>query len=77
MALKRCVDITLSVLILLLAGPVLIGAAFAVWLDSGFPVLFRQERVGLRFSRFHILKFRTMRVQNGGPLVTVGGRIRS
>ena len=73
MLLKRIVDITLSILVLLLLSPVLIVAALAVWLESGRPILFRQERVGLRFSRFHILKFRTMRVQSDGPLVTVGG----
>ena len=73
MLLKRCVDIALSIFIPLLVSPVLIGAAFAVWLDSGLPVLFSQERVGLGFRRFQILKFRTMRVHSGEPLVTVAG----
>jgi lipopolysaccharide/colanic/teichoic acid biosynthesis glycosyltransferase len=58
---------------LLLASPILAAAAVAVWLESGLPILFRQERVGLQFKRFRILKFRTMRVQDGGPLVTVRG----
>ena len=73
MLLKRRVDIALSIFIPLLVSPVLIGAAFAVWLDSGLPVLFSQERVGLGFRRFQILKFRTMRVHSGEPLVTVAG----
>ena len=73
MLLKRRVDIALSIFIALLVSPLLIGAAFAVWLDTGLPVLFSQERVGLGFRRFQILKFRTMRVHSGEPLVTVAG----
>jgi lipopolysaccharide/colanic/teichoic acid biosynthesis glycosyltransferase len=76
MLLKRCVDIALSSLALMLLSPILAVIAVVVWLDSGSPVVFRQERVGLRFRRFHILKFRTMRVQNGGPTVTVAGDAR-
>ena len=76
MLLKRCVDIALSSLALVLLGPVLAVGVLAVWLESGSPVLFRQERVGLRFRRFQILKVRTMRVQNSGPTVTVAGDAR-
>ncbi len=72
MLLKRCMDIALSSLVLLLLSPILIAVALALWLDFGSPVLFRQERVGLRFRRFNILKFRTMRVASG-PSVTVAG----
>jgi lipopolysaccharide/colanic/teichoic acid biosynthesis glycosyltransferase len=72
MLVKRCVDIALSSLVLLLLSPILIVVALAVWLGSGSPILFRQQRVGLRFRRFHILKFRTMRVGDGRP-VTVAG----
>lgn len=73
MLLKRCVDIALSSLGLVLLSPILAAIALAVWLDSGSPVLFRQERVGLGFRRFQILKFRTMHVENAGPSVTVAG----
>lgn len=71
--LKRFLDIALGSLALIIFSPVLAAAALAVWLDSGFPVLFRQQRVGLRFRTFQILKFRTMRVQTAGPQVTVAG----
>ena len=73
MALKRCLDIGLSSLAMLLLSPLFAAVALAVWVDSEGPVLFRQERVGIRFTRFQILKFRTMHVHSGGPLVTVGG----
>jgi len=72
MILKRCADIALSLMLLLLLWPVAVAIALAIWLDSGRPILFRQERVGLAFRHFQILKFRTMRVATG-PSVTVAG----
>jgi lipopolysaccharide/colanic/teichoic acid biosynthesis glycosyltransferase len=72
MLLKRCVDVALSALVLLLLSPITIAVALALWLGAGSPVLFRQERVGLSFRRFHILKFRTMRTASGAS-VTVAG----
>jgi lipopolysaccharide/colanic/teichoic acid biosynthesis glycosyltransferase len=74
--LKRSLDVVGSALALLLLSPILIAAAFAVWLDSGTPILFRQTRVGLGFRQFDILKFRTMRVQMSGPSITVAGDAR-
>jgi len=66
-------DIALSSLALVLLSPIFAAVAVAVWLDSGRPVWFSQERVGQGFRRFRIRKFRTMRVQAGGPLVTAAG----
>jgi lipopolysaccharide/colanic/teichoic acid biosynthesis glycosyltransferase len=73
MSVKRCADMALSSVALLVLSPVLAIIALAVRVDSGSPILFSQERVGLRFRRFQILKFRTMRVHNAGRLVTVAG----
>jgi lipopolysaccharide/colanic/teichoic acid biosynthesis glycosyltransferase len=70
---KRCLDILISALILLLTSPILALAALAVWIESGSPVFFRQERVGRGFSRFQILKLRSMQVDNRGPVLTVAG----
>jgi exopolysaccharide biosynthesis polyprenyl glycosylphosphotransferase len=50
----------LSVLLLVLTLPVLGLIALAIWLDSGFPVFFRQERVGKDGKVFAMYKFRTM-----------------
>lgn len=44
--------------------------AVAIRISDGGPVLFRQTRVGRNDSRFEILKFRTMRVEEPGPSVT-------
>jgi len=45
---------------LVLASPVLLLCAIAVWLDSGSPVLFSQVRLGLNGKLFRMLKFRSM-----------------
>jgi lipopolysaccharide/colanic/teichoic acid biosynthesis glycosyltransferase len=75
MLLKRCAEFMLSLAALLLLAPVGAAIAVAIRLDSGGPVFFRQERVGLRFRRFQVWKFRTMRTADG-PLVTVAGDSR-
>jgi exopolysaccharide biosynthesis polyprenyl glycosylphosphotransferase len=60
--LKRIFDVTFASLILLLMSPLLGLAAAAVWVVDGRPILFRQQRVGMRGNSFEIIKFRTMRL---------------
>ncbi len=57
---KRLFDITVALLILLLASPLLAVIALAVRRDSPGPVLFAQERVGQQGVLFKVFKFRTM-----------------
>ena len=59
---KRLIDLVLSVCGLVVLAPVLLLLVIAIKLDSPGPVLFRQKRVGVGKSHFHILKFRTMRI---------------
>jgi exopolysaccharide biosynthesis polyprenyl glycosylphosphotransferase len=59
---KRALDIALGGLGLILTLPLWLVIAAAIRLDSPGPVLFVQERVGLRGARFRFLKFRTMKV---------------
>ncbi len=73
MLLKRAVDLLLSALILFVMSPVMAAVAISILFESGRPVLFSQIRMGRHFRKFHILKFRTMLVQNHGPSVTVAG----
>ena len=68
LTLKRGLDVGLSLLVVVLASPVLILAALAVAIDSSGPILFRQERVGLNGRRFTMYKFRSM-VQNAESLL--------
>ena len=57
---KRATSVIFSGVGLLLALPFMAVIAAAVRLDSKGPVLFRQERVGLRGAIFKLNKFRTM-----------------
>ncbi len=57
---KRGFDIVVAVTLLALSAPLLPFIALAIWLESGSPVIFSQDRIGLGGSVFHMLKFRTM-----------------
>lgn len=59
---KRLSDIAAALIGFILASPFLIGTAILVKLTSAGPVIFKQERTGLREKPFMILKFRSMRV---------------
>lgn len=64
---KRGMDIALSLITLLALSPLLLAAALAIALESGWPVLFRQTRVGLKGREFGMFKFRSM-VKNAASL---------
>ena len=70
-AVKRCADLALSALALLVLLPVLVLIGAAVWLTLGPPILFRQRRPGHQGKQFQILKFKTMndRCDAGGELL--------
>ena len=58
---KRLFDIVASLLLLVLALPLILFFALLVKLDSKGPAFFRQERVGLYGQKFVLLKLRSMR----------------
>lgn len=66
---KRLSDIVLATLILILISPLLLIIAIGVKLDSPGPAIFRQRRNGLDGSEIVVYKFRSMRVQDDGPVV--------
>lgn len=59
---KRLLDITLSLLLLPVSLPLMLAASVAIIFDSGFPVLFKQKRLGYRGRVFMMYKFRSMAV---------------
>jgi exopolysaccharide biosynthesis polyprenyl glycosylphosphotransferase len=61
---KRMMDVTGSLLLLLICAPVLLAAALAVRMSSRGPILYRQQRVGQFGKPFTFLKFRSMYVDN-------------
>lgn len=76
--LKRCMDISLSALLLVVLAPVFAVLAVAVRLDSPGPAFFRQIRVTQYGRQFRIFKFRTMvnHADKMGSQVTAGGDAR-
>lgn len=65
-AAKRAIDVVGAAVLLLLLSPLLLLLAAAVWLDSGRPVLYFQERLGRGGRVFRMTKFRTMRTGREG-----------
>jgi putative colanic acid biosysnthesis UDP-glucose lipid carrier transferase len=66
---KRLSDIVLSILILVLISPVLLGLAIAVKLTSPGPVIFKQRRYGLDGEEILVYKFRSMTVTEDGATI--------
>ena len=69
---KRIFDLTVSAIGLVLCAPFLLLIALAVRLDSEGPVFFSQERIGVGFGPFRVLKLRTMRDRVSGAAITCG-----
>jgi sugar transferase (PEP-CTERM system associated) len=65
---KRLFDLTASLVLLFVALPVLIVAALCVYMESGLPVLYRQQRVGQHGRIFTLFKLRSMKLdaESGG-----------
>jgi sugar transferase (PEP-CTERM system associated) len=57
---KRTLDLLAALALLALTAPIMLLAGLAIALESGFPIIYRQERVGARGEKFMLLKFRSM-----------------
>jgi sugar transferase (PEP-CTERM system associated) len=58
---KRLLDLAASTALLVVAAPLMLAVAAAIWLSDGRPVLYSQERTGRGGRSYRIWKFRTMR----------------
>ena len=68
---KRAIDLVLASVGFVLAAPLTLLTALAVYLDSEGPILYCQERVGQNGKTFTVYKFRSMRVdaeETGTPV---------
>jgi len=83
---KRTFDFTVSLILLLLASPLLLITGLLTKVSSRGPVFYIQDRVGLDGRVFRVIKFRTMRIdaeaetgpvwaRKNDPRVTPLGRI--
>lgn len=57
---KRVFDLVVSLVLLVLASPIMLLAALLIMIESGRPVIYKQDRVGERGKTFKIFKFRSM-----------------
>lgn len=83
---KRMLDFTLSLLALIVLSPILLIVAILVRTKLGSPVIFKQERPGLKGKIFSLYKFRSMtdeKDENGNllpddiRLTSFGKKLRS
>ena len=47
--------------LLIILSPIFLLVGFLIFVQDGLPVFFKQKRVGVNYSFFHIYKFRTMK----------------
>jgi lipopolysaccharide/colanic/teichoic acid biosynthesis glycosyltransferase len=57
---KRCLDLTLTLLLLPVAVPVILVCGALIWLEDGRPIFYPQPRTGRGGRRFKMFKLRTM-----------------
>lgn len=69
---KRTIDITVSLLALIILSPLYLFAAIRVMASSKGPIIYKQQRVGLYGKQFYIYKFRSMytNAEENGPALS-------
>jgi putative colanic acid biosynthesis UDP-glucose lipid carrier transferase len=67
---KRWFDVVVSTAALVFLAPLLVLIALIIKLTSPGPVIFKQRRYGLDGREITVWKFRSMRVQEDGDVVT-------
>ena len=74
---KRIFDLTIALLGLIILALPMALIAILIWITSGSPILFTQERVGKGGQIFYVKKFRTMSVRSAeDSSITVAGDSR-
>jgi len=82
---KRSIDLLSAITLVIITAPVMVLTAIIIKLSDGGPVFYKQVRCTLNNKEFHIVKFRSMRVDaekdgvarlasKGDPRITPFGR---
>ena len=50
-----------AIILFIFFSPIFLFVAIAIFIENGFPVLFKQKRVGINYTFFKIYKFRSMK----------------
>jgi len=69
---KRIMDISISLIALIILFPVIVYTMLRVKMSSAGPIFYKQVRIGLNGQPFEILKFRSMHVdaEKQGPMLS-------
>jgi O-antigen biosynthesis protein WbqP len=51
----------LALILLIIFSPIFFIITLAIFIEDGLPVFFKQKRVGINYTFFHIYKFRSMK----------------
>ena len=51
----------IAIILLFIFSPVFLAVALVIFSEDGFPILFKQKRVGINYTFFYIYKFRRMK----------------
>ncbi len=57
---KRIFDIVMSIVVIVITSPIMLLSAVIVLFETGRPIIYKNERVGIRGRKFFTLKFRSM-----------------
>ena len=72
--LKRLFDIVMSIFMIVVTSPIMLVVAVGILIETGRPIIYKNERIGLREKKFFTLKFRSMyRQDSTGPQFGASG----
>ena len=74
---KNIFDYFVAIILLLILLPIMLIISLAIAITSKGPVIFKQTRVTRYCKRFSIYKFRTMKINEDGPLITTANDHRT
>ncbi len=57
---KRIFDIIVSIFVIIITSPIMLLSVLIILFETGLPIIYRNERVGIRGKIFFTLKFRSM-----------------
>lgn len=65
-----------AVVMLIILSPLFLLISAVSLIFQGFPILFKHERIGIKFNPFFLYKFRTMKINNDNQSITEPGDSR-
>ncbi len=57
---KRIFDIVMGIFVIIITSPIMLLSTLVILFETGTPIIYKNERVGIRGRKFFTLKFRSM-----------------